>query len=169
MVLTATLLLLAGFLGYVLLMPLELVIDSCTGRYYVRMGFLARLSLEKDPLELLRLHLSVLFLNFYWRPSDVRAWGVKKKRSQVETKGRKKMHMTLTQVSRLVRSFRVKALRLEIDTGDPVLNARLVPLSFIFGKRSGLIGINFRNRNSILLHVVNRPVNILKVFINPKK
>ena len=77
--------------------------------------------------------------------------------------------MTLTQVRRLIRTFRVKALRLEIDTGNPVLNARLVPLSYMLGRRTGAIGINFRNRNFILLHVVNRPINILKVFINPKK
>ena len=168
MVLTTILILLTAFLIYVLLMPLELVIDSYTGRYYLRLGFLARLSLEKDPLELLRLHLRVLSLNFYWRPSEIRAWGRQKKQSKVETKGEKKSRMTLTQVRRILSSFRVKTLSLEIDTGNPVLNARLMPLSYMFGRRIGDIGINFRNRNFILLHVVNRPINILKVFINPK-
>ncbi|MGA9240180.1 hypothetical protein [Robiginitalea sp.] len=169
MVLTMALLLLAAILIYVLLIPLELVIDSYTGRYYLRVGFLARLSLEKDPLELLRLHLQVLFLNFYWRPSEIRAWGRKRKTPKSNAKSAKKQNMTLTQVRRLIRTFSVKALRLEIDTGNPVLNARLVPLSYMLGRRTGAIGINFCNRNFILLHVVNRPINILKVFINPKK
>ena len=168
MVLTTVLVLLAGFLIYVLLMPLELVIDSYAGRYFLRVGFLARLCLEKDPLELLRFHLQVLFLNFYWRPSEIRAWGRQKKQSKVETKSGNKPRMKLIQVRRILSSFRVKALRLEIDTGDPVLNARLFPLSFMLGQRTGAIGINFRNRNFILLHVVNRPINILKAFINPK-
>ena len=84
MVLTMALLLLAAILIYVLLIPLELVIDSYTGRYYLRVGFLARLSLEKDPLELLRLHLQVLFLNFYWRPSEIQAWGRKRKHPKVK-------------------------------------------------------------------------------------
>ena len=168
MVLTTILILLTAFLIYVLLMPLELVIDSYASQYYLRLGFLARLSLENDPLELLRLHLKVWFLNFYWRPSEIRAWGRQKKESKVETKGGKKTHMTLTQVRRILSSFRVKALSLEIDTGNPVLNARLIPLSYMFGWRIGTLGINFRSRNFILLHVVNRPINILKVFINPK-
>lgn len=168
MVLIAALLLLAVFLIYVLLMPLELVIDSYTGQYHLRVGFLARLSLEKDPAELLRLHLQVLFLNFYWRPSEIQAWGRQKKQSKVETKGRKKPRMTLTRVRQILGSFRVKALSLEIDTGNPVLNARLIPLSYMLGRRSGAIGINFCNRNFILLHVTNRPIKILKAFINPK-
>jgi len=168
MVLTTILILLTAFLIYVLLMPLELVIDSYASQYYLRLGFLARLSLENDPLELLRLHLKVWFLNFYWRPSEIRAWGRQKKESKVETKGGKKTRMTLTQVRRILSSFRVKALSLEIDTGNPVLNARLIPLSYMFGWRIGTLGINFRSRNFILLHVVNRPINILKVFINPK-
>jgi hypothetical protein len=168
MVLTTVLLLLAAFLIYLVLMPLELVVDSYAGQYYLRLGFLARLSLEKDPLELLRLHLQVLFLNFYWRPSDIRVWGRQKKQSKVQTRGGKKPRITLIQTRRLIRSFRVKTLCLEIDTGNPVLNARLIPLSYVLGRRIGTIGINFRNRNFILVHVVNRPVNILKAFINPK-
>lgn len=76
--------------------------------------------------------------------------------------------MTLTQVRRILSSFRVKALQLEIDTGNPVRNARLVPLTFMFGQRTRQIRINFRNRNFILLHIVNRPINILKAFINTK-
>ena len=168
MVLAAVLLLLAAFLIYVLLMPLELVIDSYNGQYYLRVGFLSRLSLEKDPVELLRLHLQVFFLNFYWRPSEIRALGRKKKHSKVETRGVKNPGVTLTQVRRILSSFRVKALQLEIDTGNPVRNARLVPLTFMFGQRTRQIRINFRNRNFILLHIVNRPINILKAFINSK-
>ena len=168
MVFTIALLLLTAFLIYMLLMPLELVIDSYTGQYYLRAGFLARLSLEKDRLELLRLHLQVFFLNFYWRPSELQALGRQKKQSKVETKGRKKTRMTLIQVRGVIRSFRVKVLQLEIDTGNPILNARLLPLTFMFGQRTRQIRINFRNRNFILLHLVNRPIDILKAFINPK-
>jgi hypothetical protein len=168
MALTTILILLLALLIYGLLMPLELVIDSYAGQYYLRLGFLARLSLENDPLVLLRLHLKVLSLNFYWRPHEIRVLGRQKKQSKVETKGGKKTRITLAQVRRILSSFRVKTLNLEIDTGNPVLNARLIPLSYLFGRHIGDIGINFRNRNFIQLHVVSRPVNILKAFINNK-
>ena len=72
MTLWILLVVLLGMLAYLLIMPLELCLDSYQNRYYLRVGGLARASLEKDPAELIRLRLKVLFLNFYWRPSDLR-------------------------------------------------------------------------------------------------
>ena len=51
MVLITFLILLAAFLVYVLLMPLELCIDSYREKYYLRMGLLARISVEQDPVD----------------------------------------------------------------------------------------------------------------------
>ena len=167
MFLTTVLILLLGFFVYLLLMPLELCIDSYQGKYYFQMGFLARVSVEKDPVEFLRLHLRVLFMNFFWRPSDFRRWGKQKKKSA--QKGGKKRNITLGQGKRLLRSFRVKAFRLELDTGNPVLNARLFPMCFLLGKHGGDVGINFLGRNNILLQIANRPIYILNALINPKK
>ena len=62
MVIASVLIILLGLLTYLLLMPLELCVDSYRDRYYLRMGFLAKASIEKDPVEVLRLHLKVLFL-----------------------------------------------------------------------------------------------------------
>jgi len=169
MVLATILILLVACVVYLLLMPLELCIDSYRGRYYLRMGFLARLSVEKDHMELLKLHLKVLFLNFFWRPSDIKSWGRQKKKSPKKEKGGKKQGIPLARGRQLLQSFRVKAFRLELDTGNPVLNARLFPLSFLIEQRGGNVDINFLGRNNILLQIANRPIYILNAFINLKK
>jgi hypothetical protein len=158
---------LAGIFAYILLMPLELRIDSYKGLYCLRMGILAQASVESDPLEVLRLHLKVLFLDFYWLPSEISSRGHDtKKKPKKKTHSGKTPRMTMARVQRLLRSFKVKAFRLELDTGNPVLNARLFPLFFLLGQGSG--GINFQGRNHILLHLVNRPIHILNAFINLK-
>lgn len=161
--------LLLAFFAYLLLIPLELCVDSYRDRYYLRIGFLARFSLEKDPMELLRLHLKVLFLDFFWRPSDLSSRGKPKKKPARTGKVGKKRRMTVAQGKRLLQSFRVKTFRLELDTGNPVLNAQLAPLNFLVGPCTGKVGINFLGRNHILLQVTNRPIYILNAFINLKK
>jgi hypothetical protein len=170
MVLTGILLLLLGLLIYFLLMPMELQIDSYQERYWLRLGFLAKASLEKDPGEILRLHLRVLFLNFYWRPSDLTS-RKKGKKPAKKAKGRdhRRLSFRWDQGRRLLKTFRVKAFRLELDTGDPVMNARLYPFFFLLGQRAGDMRINFQDHNQVLLKVVNRPIYILNALINLKK
>jgi hypothetical protein len=151
---------------YLLLMPLELCVDSYQDRYYLRLGMLGRASVEKDPVELLRLHLKVLFLNFYWRPSDLKGFKSKPKKRQDHQKRHKGQQFNVSLIKRLLRSFTVRRFRLEVDTGDPVLNAKLYPLFFHLDRRLGGIRLNFVNRNHLLLQITNRPIYLLKAFIN---
>ncbi len=169
MFLAAALCVLVGSLAYLLLMPLELNIDSSRGQYCLRMGFLARVSVEKDPVELLKLHLKVLFLNFIWRPSDLASRGLPKKKLAKKVKRGGKGRITLAQGWRLLQSFRIKAFRLELDTGDPIRNAQLYPLFFLIGQYGGNLGINFTGHNSLKLQVVNRPIHIIRAIVNLKK
>ncbi len=166
MILSILLILLLGLLIYLLLMPLELYLDSYQERYYLRMGILARASVEKDPLELLRLHLKVLFMNFYWRPSDLKTARKKPAKTKKVRNSRKVKKFNISLVRRLLRSFKVRRFRMEIDTGDPVLNARLYPLFFLLDRQAGDIRLNFVNRNHLLLQLTNRPIRLLNAFIN---
>lgn len=166
MILSILLILLFGMLIYLLLMPLELYLDSYQERYYLRMGILARASVEKDPVELLRLHLKVLFMNFYWRPSDLKTAHKKPDKTKEVRKTRKVRKFNVSLVKRLLRSFKVRRFRLEIDTGNPMLNARLYPLLFLLDRQAGDIRVNFVNRNHLLLQLTNRPIRLLNAFIN---
>ena len=158
-----------GLLAYLLLMPLELCLDSYRQRYYLRLGALARVSVEKDPIELLRLHLKVLFMNFFWRPSDLQGRKRGRKKAKPQKAGGKSRKISLVQARNLLGTFRVKAFHMELDSGNPVLNARLFPLAFLLRQLGRDVEINFLGRNQILLQLTNRPVYILNTFINLKK
>jgi hypothetical protein len=158
-----------GLLAYLLLMPLELCLDSYRQRYYLRLGSLARISVEKDPVALLRLHLRVLFMNFFWRPSDLQQWKRQNKKPGAKKTGGKSRGITMGQVQKILRSFRVKAFRIELDTGNPMLNARLFPIFYLLRKQGREVGINFLGRNQVLVRIANRPIYILNTFINLKK
>lgn len=168
-VLTALLFLLVGFLTYLLVMPLELCLDSYRGTFFLRLGVLARLGVEKDPVDFMRLHLKVLFLHFYWRPAEAASWARPRKKPTPGSRGRKPRGLSLERWVKLLKTFRVKSFRLELDTGDPVANARLFPLFYLLGQRAADVGINFLGRNHVSLQIVNRPIYILNALFNPKK
>lgn len=155
-------LLLLALLAYLLWMPLELRIDSSSRLFYIRAGVLARVSLEPEPEELVQLHLRAGFWHFYWRPADFQA------RVKPRKKGRKpsgSMDFSGRRALRLLRSFRVRQFRWNLDTGNPALNARLYPVFYLLDGTLGGFGINFQDHNRLELHLVNRPVRILLALV----
>ena len=98
-------------------------------------------------------------------------WRFKKKEKKKKPqKHRKKRIPNLRTVTNLLRSFEVKTFAADIDTGNCLINARYFPvvafLNFYFGTN---LGINFQGKNRLVLHIRNRPIYILRSFINPKK
>lgn len=162
----ASIVFLLCLLGYLLWMPLELYLDSSRERYYLRIGTLAKASVEKDPAEILKLHLKVLFLNFYWRPSDLGSFLRKNKRLKPKKKSIGSLKISKRSFTRLLGSFKIKHFLLELDTGNPVLNSKLFPIFFLINRRAADIRINFQNRNHIALKVANRPIRIINAMIN---
>lgn len=152
-----------GVVIYLLCMPLQFCLNSYQDRYYLRFGGLGQASLERDPAEVVQIHLKVLFMNFYIKPSQLRSWGSRKKAGQPKRKGSAFPKLNWMGI---LRSFEVKRFKLEIDTGDLLLNARLYPICALVKNRLGDVQINFQNRNQILLEVFNRPIYILKAIIN---
>ncbi len=164
-VLIVILILLAGLILYLLFMPLELLVDSTERLLSLRAGGLAKASVEEDPAEGIRLHLRALFMNFYWRPSDFHKRQAAQKTKEKQRKSTKRnFHPNWT---KLLRSFRLKAFRLDLDTGDVVLNAKLFPLFTLLDYRFGGFAINFRDYNRLYLRMENRPIRLLTAIINP--
>ncbi|NND07128.1 MAG: hypothetical protein HKN87_12180 [Saprospiraceae bacterium] len=66
----------------------------------------------------------------------------------------------------LLKSFKVRHFFMNIDTDDPVLNAKLYPFAF-FARRWGMpVYFNFQGRQCVQLEVRNRLVNILWALIH---
>lgn len=154
---------------YLLLMPIILFIDTQTNEYYIQLRGLAKASIQADKKEVLKVKMKVLFLNFKFYP-------LKRKKTDTKTKKIKKYNTKNSSKSvkfrkfiRLLKTFKIKRLFINIDTGDCISNAKLFPLFAFLNQTKGSFKVNFEGRNRMVLHMQNRPINIVKSFIHFKK
>ena len=157
------------FLAF-LFMPLNLVLDTRTHEYYVQAAGLAKMRIEGDEAAIVRLRLQALFRSFYFYPLD---WIDRPKRIQEkrEKKRKKKAKTKMTSlpvrtILRLLRSFKVKQFWVHLDTGDCIANAKLYPAFALLNFLGGNVGVNFHGRNELVLHMQNKPIWLLRSFIN---
>ncbi|WP_420601112.1 hypothetical protein [Flagellimonas sp.] len=161
-ILLLTLLVLFGI--YLLFAPLVLFIDTKDNTYFLKLKGLAKASFEPDKLEFIKIKLRIAFMNFDFYP--LRKSHHSKKEKVGEKKLIKKRNIGIKQITALLKSFKLEKLYLNLDTGDFVLNAKLYPIFHFLDYRVGRFNINFQGNNRMVLMARNRPINIIKVFIN---
>lgn len=167
LVLAAILLVFILILVGLLFIPINIYVDTRRNLYYAELKGLARASIEPDKIEVIRIRLKIPFKVFYFFP--LKAWNsLKKKKKRKTEKGSKNRNrFTPKTILRLIRSFRVKEWKLDLDTGDCITNAKLYPLFALLNYRFGGFNINYEGRNHALLLLRNRPISMIKLFINP--
>jgi hypothetical protein len=158
--------LLVILIGFLLWTPIIIKVDTDTNDYFVQWRGLAKARIEGDEQEIVRVKLNVLFLNFKFYP--LRSWGKsEKKKGHSEVKKTKKFNPKNGRIAlRVLRTFEIKQFLLHLDTGDYILNAKLYPVFFFLNRFYGDFAINFNDKNRLALQVQNRPIFILKSFIN---
>lgn len=165
MLITSFFLLIILLIIYVLLVPIDLLINTNTNQYYIQIKGLAKASLEKDNVEILRIKLRMFFMNFYFHP--LKYIGLTEKKKIVKkNKVKRKRKIGLKKSLQILKSFKVKRFDLEMDTGDYTLNAKLYPVFAFLNYNVGHFKVNFEDRNQLVLHLQNRPIDIIKSFIN---
>ncbi|MDC8003110.1 hypothetical protein POV27_03555 [Aureisphaera galaxeae] len=152
---------------YLLFIPIILHIDTEANTYYLQLKGLAKANIEGDERDVLRIKLRVPFYTFYFYPLRQK----KSKRKEIQADKKKKKHtrkraMKWSAIRRVIRTFKVKKLFLDLDTGDNVLNAKLYPVIGLLNLTRGSFNINFEGRNQFMLRVSNRPIAIITSFIN---
>ena len=153
------------FIIYLLIIPMVLCIDTTSNKYYVQLKGLAKASIEKHEKELLRINVKVAFLHFYFYP--LREIGIsKKKKIKIKNIKKSRKLIGLKKSIPILKSFKVKKILIDIDTGNYILNAKLFPLFGFLNYKTGNFNINFEGRNRMVLYMQNRPINIIKLFIN---
>ncbi len=162
MILTGSILVFLLVVLYVLLIPIILFIDTDTNEYYVQVKGLAKASLEPIKVELLRVKLTVLFMTFYFYPLKYKWF----KRNEKKQKSLNKQPINLNKIVRILKSFKVKRMLLKIDTGDPILNVKLYTIFSLLNYSAGNFSVNFKNKNQLALHIENRPIDMIRSFIN---
>ena len=131
---------------YLLFIPVVLLVNTKSNQYYIHLQGLAKLNVEPHKEDLIKIKLKVLFLNFSFYP-----W---KKDIKSQT------------AYKLLKSFKVKQFLLNIDTGNCITNAKLFPVFYFLNYKIGRFNINFDGKNELVLCLRNRPIYILKSFIN---
>lgn len=162
---TVVLIILFLVLAYVLFAPLDLYIDTATQHYNLSFGSLAQANVEAHQEELLRIRLKLFFMKFYFYPLRWKRTS-KKKTSTKKAIGKSRKRLGLGKGLRLLRSFKVKRLLVDLDTGNCISNAKLYPLFAFLNYHVGSFHINFEGRTRMALHMQNRPIRIIKSFFN---
>lgn len=67
----------------------------------------------------------------------------------------------------VVRSFKVKELFLNVDTGDYIYNAYLHPVFYFLGNDHRTLYVNYIGENRFRIIIKNRLINIIFAFIKP--
>ena len=156
-------LLLVSIVIYLLFARISLIIDTSINQYVIKMQGICSIHAERDETEILKLQLHVFFLHFNFYPLTPD----KNKKLKPEKKKKKsRFSFTFKQAYHFVKSFRIKRFYIDLDTGDCIANAKLYPIFSLVNYKKGNFNINFNGRNKLVLHIQNRPIYIIKSFIN---
>jgi len=166
MVLTIALVIILLLITYLLLVPVICFINTRTHQYYLQIVGLAKAYIESDEEQWIRLKLKVLFFTFTFYP--LKAIGSEKEKTSKAKPKKKKSRKRIDYQTflRIIRSFNVEKFYLNIDTGNCIYNAKLYPLFAFLNYKMGDFYINFRGNNQLHLVVKNRPIRIIRAFIN---
>lgn len=165
MVLTVIFLLLFLSVVYVLFAPIILYVDTDKSQYFIQLKGIVKASLEPMKDEVFRVKITVLFFNFYVYPLKYK---FQKNINKKVKRTVKKRSIEFRKILRVLNSFKIKKMLLNIDTGDWTLNAKLYPLFYFSNYTKGNFRVNFQGRNQLVLHIQNRPIDIIKSYINFK-
>lgn len=156
---------------YLLLMPIILSIDTEKNEYFIQLKGLVKAYLEPHQEEIIRIKLNIFFMTFYFFPIDQyykrKRTKKLKQKSPKPKKNKTKNSFSLDKGIKILKTIKVKRFAIDLDTGDVVQNAKLYPAFALLNYYKGGFNINFEGRNKLVVHLQDRPIDILKVFINP--
>jgi len=145
--------------------PIIICIDTTSNQYYLHVKGLIKASFEQHDEEIFRIKLNFLFWNKEVYP--LRSIGSPNSNKKRKSKGRKHLSRNSYRKGlRVLKSFEIKRLAVNMDTGDVVKNAKLYPIFTLLNYKYGNFNINFEGRNQLALYLQNRPIHIIKSFIN---
>lgn len=165
MTLLIILILLSVSILFLLFMKVVLFINTGTQEYFIHAKGLLKANIEPDGEQLIRIHIKVLFMDFYFHPLNhisPQKKGKTIKKQQVP----KKRFLKMNRILKALRTFKVNQLVLNIDTGNCITNAKLYPVFAFLNLSQGQFNINFMGRNQFILHIQNRPIHLIKALIN---
>ena len=165
MTLVIILIVLSAILCFLLFLKMVLYVDTANNEYYVQAKGLVKAKIETHETELIQIKFNTLFMKFSFFP--LRKSKKKKKKAKTDkTTVSKRRIIEIQRLLRIAKTFKVVQLLVDVDTGDCITNAKLYPPFAFMNYYGGQFRVNFEGRNQLLLNVQNRPIRIIKSFIN---
>ena len=177
------LLLLILFFLWVLFGPLDFVANTFNEEYYFQLRKILRISFIFDTDEIMFLNIKVFFIGFDFHPLQLLTKPKKKIKEGKKKEKRKKLHriqslqnmgiFVLRLTWKTAGTFKLRKLKMNIDTNNVVTNAYLIPIfTYLNGERtqlsvnySGFTGVHIAYENSVFF--ILRAV--IKSYIKHKK
>ncbi|MCX2745482.1 hypothetical protein OO013_16500 [Mangrovivirga sp. M17] len=165
-----TLLILIGILvimmSWILIAPVFIIINTKQDQYSFNLKGLINADLEINDLDPI-IHLNTLVGKFDIQPSKVKKKKTKDKKDtsrklkvRKEKKGKSAAAIRKFAFQAL-KTFKLKYLRVNVDTDDYVRNAQLYPLVRLLNRSERTFEINFTGKNELELIINNRLIKII--------
>ena len=158
-------------LTWLLIAPLELIVNSDENRYLLRYKGFAEASIRSDDQELFICRLKALGWRRDYYP--LRMLSKSKEPDSAEDEQAKKKGKSSRwkpswqQIKALFREIEIKELRIDLDTGNWATNAQLYPVFWWMNRTVGEWQVNFEHRNAISVYLRTRPYRLIKAMFNP--
>ncbi len=155
-------------LALLLLAPFRVYVNTASNEYYISLQGIARFSprFQQDQWVI------SAKVPFYTFEIPLKSSPEKKKEAKPKKERKKRSSRThlrfsslLRLLKRLIRSFRVRKLYLDLDTGSYPLNAQLVPLFLLVKSDVISLNTNFQGVNRCEFLLTSRPIKMVWPFV----
>jgi hypothetical protein len=150
---------------------IALCIDTYKGRYYLSFGGLLSMApVERDGQ--IFMAVKVPFYRFYLDPTETINSTRKQDQSEqsIRQKDQKARGRTLGVKFYLqlaleaLKTFTVKTVKMDIDTGDFAFNAKLIPVMIALSRGPAELNINYMGRNHLWIEIENQLVRFIPLI-----
>lgn len=149
---------------WLLIEPIIIKIDTIHDEYYIRwqhIGSVTLLFLNND----LFLRFRILFWQQDFYPLQAQKKDKKPKKKSNKKTAKSWKTFSWTRVKSIMRTFKVRYFKMELDTDDYVWNAYLYPLFYFANRSNRQLSINFEGRTNLQLQIENRLFRIVRAFM----
>ncbi len=150
----------------VMFTPVHIYINTDLNTYRISQAWWMAVEFKYDEEEILLMDFRLVGIRF--KPISIidriffSKKAKKKKTSKYKSIGK---NIKIEKLLKVLRALEVREFYLNIDTGDPVRNAKLYPLFELLNFRFGGFRVNFLGYNRLIMDVQGRPIKFLKIFV----
>ena len=151
---------------WLLIAPLYLYVSTSESRYEAGLAgiFKVLITMEENGLPTLTGKIFFITFNipvFKFRKKKIKASTSKKSKKKARKLTRKRLRLIMSILWKIIHSFKLRQLKLNIDTTDVIRNAYLIPAFSMAYRNNIQLSVNYEDKNEFILHLENNLVRII--------